>query len=158
LIDEGHPRHKLEWPESKSPIRDDFYPDEGTIELAQSQGLTGVTDQEKINRFIRYNQANGSAWADYNPVFMNWLELDFQHEQKKLEREALKPLRRESDDSYSNKPRNKKHTHEDVIAANKGAVSPRGERFCESDNTWCIEGEYEVALDSAVEHIRTVVY
>ena len=61
---------------SKQPIRSDFYPTQDTIEQALSKGFSKVTSDIEIKRFILYNQANATLWADYNPVFLAWLERD----------------------------------------------------------------------------------
>ena len=61
---------------SKQTIRSDFYPTQDTIEQALSKGFSKVTSDIEIKRFILYNQANATLWADYNPVFLAWLERD----------------------------------------------------------------------------------
>ena len=60
--------------ELKQPIRRDFYPNAETIELALSHGYVNVTNPIEIKRFITYNLASLTRWADYNPVFICWLE------------------------------------------------------------------------------------
>ena len=149
-------REEIYLSEPKSPIRDDFYPDEETIQKAIGLGLTDVTNPEKISQFVSYNQSKGSLWSDYNPLFIRWLMLDLRHNQRVLENSAQKPFRRDTDASYSNKARNTKYTLADVIAANRDAVSPDGERlFPEFE---IIEAEYGMALDSNVTDIRPDIY
>ncbi|HAU1037934.1 TPA: Vir protein [Legionella pneumophila] len=70
----------------KKPIGDDFYPNTKTIEIAFSMGLTKVTDQEEIQAFIKHNKKQNTQWADFNPVFINWLERDAQYMQKQLQK------------------------------------------------------------------------
>lgn len=149
-------REEIYLSESKSPIRDDFYPDEETIEKAIGLGLTDVTNPEKISQFVSYNQSKGSLWSDYNPLFIRWLMLDLRHNQRVLENSAQKPFRRDTDASYSNKARNTKYTLADVIAANRDAVSPDGERLFPDFEI--IEAEYGMALDSNVTDIRPDIY
>ena len=60
--------------ELKQPIRRDFYPNAETIELALSHGYVNVTNPLEIKRFITYNLASSTRWADYNAVFICWLE------------------------------------------------------------------------------------
>jgi hypothetical protein len=60
----------------KKPIARDFYPSPETIELALEKGFVKVTSDIEIKRFVMYNEASLSRWADYNPVFLNWLEND----------------------------------------------------------------------------------
>jgi hypothetical protein len=71
---------------SKKQISDDFYPNTKTIEMAFSMGLTKVTDKEEIQAFIKHNKKHNTLWADFNPVFINWLERDAQYMQKQLQK------------------------------------------------------------------------
>ncbi len=56
-----------------SPIADDFVPDQKTIADAMSLGHKDAADFSVIREFISYNQAIGSQWADYNPVYLAFL-------------------------------------------------------------------------------------
>lgn len=58
----------------KKPISDDFYPTPKAIEIALSMGLTKVQDLAEIQAFIKHNKKNQTQWADFNPVFITWLE------------------------------------------------------------------------------------
>lgn len=60
----------------KQPIDRDFYPNPETIELALAKGFVKVTSELEIKRFITYNLACSTRWADFNPIFINWLERD----------------------------------------------------------------------------------
>jgi hypothetical protein len=71
---------------NKKQISDDFYPNTKTIEMAFSMGLTKVTDKEEIQAFIKHNKKHNTLWADFNPVFINWLERDAQYMQKQLQK------------------------------------------------------------------------
>ena len=64
----------ISFAELKQPIRRDFYPNAETIELALSHGYVNVTNPIEIKRFITYNLASSTRWADYNAVFICWLE------------------------------------------------------------------------------------
>lgn len=54
--------------------------------MAFSMGLTKVTDKEEIQAFIKHNKKQNTLWADFNPVFINWLERDAQYMQKQLQK------------------------------------------------------------------------
>lgn len=56
-----------------SPIADDFVPDQKTIADAMSLGHKDAADFSVIREFISYNQAIGSQWANYNPVYLAFL-------------------------------------------------------------------------------------
>ncbi|STY78924.1 Legionella vir region protein LvrA [Legionella wadsworthii] len=71
---------------NKKQISDDFYPNTKTIEMAFSMGLTKVTDKEEIQAFIKHNKKHNTLWADFNPVFINWLDRDAQYMKKQLQK------------------------------------------------------------------------
>ncbi|HAT3818836.1 TPA: Vir protein [Legionella pneumophila] len=71
---------------SKKQIDDNFYPNAKTIEIAFSMGLTKVTDFHEIQAFIKHNKKQNTQWADFNPVFINWLERDAQYTQNKQQK------------------------------------------------------------------------
>lgn len=71
---------------NKKPISDNFYPNQKTIEIACAMGLTKVTDQKEIRAFIKHNKKHNTQWADFNPVFINWLERDAQYMQKQQQK------------------------------------------------------------------------
>lgn len=72
---------------SKKPIGDDFYPNTKTIEMAFAMGLTKVTDKKEIQAFIKHNKKQNTQWADYNPVFLTWLERDAQYMQRQQQKQ-----------------------------------------------------------------------
>lgn len=57
----------------KQPITDSFTPSSETIEQALSLGYHDVHKPEVIADFIAKNKAWGSAFADYQPVYLNFL-------------------------------------------------------------------------------------
>ncbi len=155
----AQPRPKdeqLNFSQTKLPIPDDFYPNEQTIEKAKGLGFLDVTNPEKINQFIRYNKSNGRIWSDYNSLFIRWLELDLKHNQRMSDTLSQKTFRRGSDASDSHKERKTRFTLEDVILANRDAVSPSGEKLFPDFEV--IEGEYGMALDCDDESLRDDIY
>lgn len=74
----------------KKNISPDFYPDEPTIAEALGKGMTKVLDLAEIQAFINHNRKHGSQWADFNPVFIKWLERDVILTQKKEEQASQK--------------------------------------------------------------------
>ena len=84
--------------ELKKPIPRDFYPNQQTIELALSQGFLKATSDLEIKRFIMYNQASATLWADYNPVFLHWLERDHA---RNAEQKAVNPILRKKNHERS---------------------------------------------------------
>ena len=67
----------------RQPIDRDFYPNQETIELARAKGLVKVTSDLEIKRFVMYNLASSTRWADFNPIFINWLERDHSRDAEK---------------------------------------------------------------------------
>ncbi|CDZ79390.1 hypothetical protein BN59_03708 [Legionella massiliensis] len=86
---------------SKKPIDDNFYPNTATIELALSMGLNKVLDQDEINAFIQHNKNHNTQWADFNPIFVTWLERDAQYIKNKQQK-AQKPSRSDKNERNSN--------------------------------------------------------
>jgi hypothetical protein len=54
--------------------------------------MTKVLDLAEIQAFINHNRKHGSMWADFNPVFIKWLERDLQLTQEKAEKSQQKQL------------------------------------------------------------------
>ena len=70
----------------KKQIVGDFHPNQKTIEMALSMGLTKVTDFTEIQAFIKHNKKLKTQWADFNPVFITWLERDAQYTKNKQQK------------------------------------------------------------------------
>jgi hypothetical protein len=77
-------------PFNKKIITPDFYPDESTIAEALGKGMTKVLDLSEIQSFINHNRKHGSQWADFNPVFIKWLERDIQLTKEKQQKTQQK--------------------------------------------------------------------
>ena len=84
--------------ELKQPIRRDFYPNAETIELALSHGYVNVTNPIEIKRFITYNLASSTRWADYNPVFICWLERAHENQKSTEPLSTTQPPRKNADE------------------------------------------------------------
>jgi hypothetical protein len=133
-------------------ISDDFYPSDKTIASALAKGFSSVTCPTQIKNFIDYNKARGSAWADYNPIFLKWLEQDLKRNTHSHSSQG------ESHGRYPNKQNKSKPTLQDVINANRDAVSPDGERY-DDVLGWVVAEEIpSLALDTNVTNIRTAIY
>lgn len=133
-------------------ISDDFYPSEKTIASALAKGFASVTCPIQIKNFIDYNKARGSAWADYNPIFLKWLEQDLKRNTQSNSSQGACYER------YTNKPNKSKPTLQDVINANRDALSPDGERY-DDVLGWVVAEEIpRLALDTDVTNIRTAIY
>lgn len=71
---------------SKKCIADDFYPDEQTIDLAKTLGFTNAEEPEEIKAFIYHNKINQTQWADFNPIYIRWLERKAEYQLKQQNR------------------------------------------------------------------------
>ena len=67
----------------KKPIADDFYPSQSVIDKALELGLPKVKDLAELNKFILFNKASGSRWANYDYVYLKWLQRDAERERAK---------------------------------------------------------------------------
>jgi hypothetical protein len=133
-------------------ISDDFYPSDKTIASALAKGFSSVTCLTQIKNFIDYNKARGSAWADYNPIFLKWLEQDLKRNTHSHSSQG------ESHGRYPNKQNKSKPTLQDVINANRDAVSPDGERYDDVLGWFVAEEIPSLALDTNVTNIRAAIY
>lgn len=68
----------------KKAIAKNFKPDAETLSKAISLGYTNANDPRELEAFIAYNQATGSQFADYNPIFLRWLAKSIERQQQKL--------------------------------------------------------------------------
>ena len=100
ILTNKHPTHPegVSFAELKQPIRRDFYPNAETIELALSHGYVNVTNPIEIKRFITYNLASSTRWADYNPVFICWLERAHENQKSTEPLSTTQPPRKNADE------------------------------------------------------------
>lgn len=131
-------QNKQTEPNKKALISPSFFPSDETIELAREKGLLKVTDTEEITKFIRYNQANKTRWADFNPIFITWLEREASYQLKKtltsntskLTQEEIKGTRRQGHAGHSySKYRTFQHILAEVYEHNNDAIAPN-EFYC----------------------------
>lgn len=145
---------------NKQPIQPDFYPSEETIATAINHGFLAATDLTEIQKFIKYNQDNNCLWADFNPVFLCWLERDSQYRQTKQQKQPHpKNIRSNTNERSSPKNNSYAAAMEAVINDNRDACAP-SELF---QTCSIIEGPSEspahiVALDSINRHLRPALH
>lgn len=73
--------------QTKTEITADFYPSQETIAIAKARGLTKVEDLSEIQKFIEYNLEQQTRWADFNPVFLRWLEREVEYRERQESKE-----------------------------------------------------------------------
>lgn len=66
----------------KNFISDDFYPSDELIHTAKSRGFIWVESPEEIQKFIAYNKSKQAQWADFNPIYLKWLERKSEYQSK----------------------------------------------------------------------------
>lgn len=131
----------------KKLITEDFNPSPITIERAEALGFTNANDPKEIHDFIAYNQANGSRWVDFNPVYLRWLARgrDRQHQKNLINNELNKDTRRVND--VSSRRSIKAQTHkvsirERVINAWKDELA-----FCDATHRFTPKAIEHQSLD-----------
>jgi len=67
----------------KQPINQNFKPSPAIITKALSLGYTQAENPSEIEAFVAYNQAAGSRWADFNPIYLLWLAKSHEKQLKK---------------------------------------------------------------------------
>lgn len=115
---------------AKKSIADDFYPSHETVIKALVLGLERVTNSDEIAAFIAFNQKYDTAWEDFNPVFIRWLEKGRDYEKKQQLKLERKHKRSAADVHHSNARRKAKTPSFDelmrsVREANPDAWDPR---------------------------------
>lgn len=125
--------------EIKKPISRNFHPTQETIDLALSKGFMKVTSDIEIKRFIMYNLASATLWADYNPVFLNWLERDYKRDAEQTSETLTQHhLRKNSHERSINKVRDIKPTVADTIKRNQQIIDDHNQQQA----NYFIDGEY----------------
>lgn len=129
-------------------ISSDFYPSEETITTALSRGFQLATCERELQKFIQYNQNKQTCWADYNPIFLQWLERHHEYETKqnanyKLKNRSASNERCRNPQLTPQKPRN----HEELMAFVAKEHDFSGSR------EWAeIEGEFPVEAPQREAH------
>ncbi|HAT9712877.1 TPA: Vir protein [Legionella pneumophila subsp. pneumophila] len=143
---------------SKKQISDDFYPNTKTIELALSMGLTKVTDFTEIQAFIKHNKKLNTQWADFNPVFITWLERDAQYMQKQQQK-AQGQLRSNHNERGTNQSSLNPTALERVSQQHGISIeSLWGTSGSELNSCAFIEGTLVQPMDETDSHLRTAFY
>ena len=129
----------------RQPIDRDFYPNQETIELALAKGFVKVTSDLEIKRFVMYNLASSTRWADFNPVFINWLERDHNHAAAEAATTPtpLNTRTNHHEQRSTYQIANRKPTVADAIARNQFIIDEDNRRQTDI----IIDGEYMLALD-----------
>jgi hypothetical protein len=140
---------------NKKPISEHFHPDVKTIELALSKGLSKVTDSSEIQAFIKHNKKLNTQWADFNPVFIHWLERDAQYIQNQQLKTQGQLRSNRNERGINQIPF--KQTALDRVGQHHGISTNAlwGESGNEISSGEFIEGELITPLDEAHSHIRT---
>ena len=145
-----------EFTNTKQPIHSDFYPDEETIAEALSFGFERVTALDEITAFIQHNQARNTQWANFNPVYLQWLSRGAEYKQ----RQQQSVEQRSKHYGYHGMQSTRKTPLELVIEQNPDAVSPSGESYerYAVNATSCDNAEHGVVVDGVNELIRRALY
>lgn len=145
-------------PNTKQPINPNFYPDAETIAKALSLGFERVNDADEIAAFIEHNQSRNTQWANFNPVYLQWLSRGAEY--KKRQQQLTE--QRSKQDGYRNARtyQSRKTPLELVIEQNPDAVSPSGKPCGQSfySDTFGDHAEHGVVVDGVNELIRRALY
>ena len=136
-------------------ISQDFYPSQETITRAIAAGHHNVTDANIIQEFIDKNTAWGSAFADFNPVYLSFLA-------RHAERAAIKktttsnPITRSSN---SERAPHKINSYDSALEAvrrhNQNACKPSDDELFPSHKVIGIERPARLmALDGINQDLR----
>jgi len=127
----------------KSAIADDFTPNPETIARATSMGIHFAADLSEIQAFIDHNKAVGSAWADFNPIYLRWLA-------RSAERKQLSNQPKEIKHARSSGKTHKPSARERVLNAYKESFN-----LCEETGRFQARAEHANEYDS---HLMASAY
>lgn len=144
----------------KKTISPEFYPNQETINFALSKGLTNVLNPKELQKFIKYNQERNCQWADFNPLFVQWLErgAEFQKEIQ-LRNKAQGNLRSSVHERPSYQTNSYDRALAEILARNSKAIAP-SECYKQAESIGEVfdEGEYPMAMDAVIQNIRSTLH
>lgn len=146
---------------SKKPIAADFYPSDETIEEALSLGLSKVTEREEIEAFIAYNLENNTLWADFNPIFLQWLKCGAWYQKQQAQKSAKKTSRSTTHAAHGIQ---RQPTFDELMqhvkALNCDAINPADSytETLEEIDTFDFPQSHLMALESNDRHLRRTFY
>lgn len=111
---------------SKKCISSDFYPNPETIAQALAKGLDKITDPSEIQAFISYNQRQFTQFADFNPVFIHWLEREAKF--RKNIQKTKEPLRSNRNECNPNQNHNVQTAYDRVLQHHQAKLCEESER------------------------------
>lgn len=145
---------------SKKPIDPHFKPSREILEIAKGRGYLRADKPDEIAAFIHYNIMHQTEWADFNAVYLRWLENGSRYSQQQ---ETRRQIRTENPRSSNHGGGSKKHSGsiiELVALHNQGAEHPGGESFIDPESTHedAQPESLEVALAEIDECVRTAFH
>lgn len=144
----------------KKRISPEFYPSQETIDFALSKGLTNVLNPKELQKFIRYNQERNCQWADFNPLFVQWLERGAEYQQEiQLRTKAQGNLRSSVHERPSHQTNSYDRALAEVLARNSNAIAP-SESYPHGESVGEIfdEGKYPMVVDAVIQNIRSTFH
>lgn len=142
----------------KKSISPDFSPSPETIDAALAKGFTNVLNPEELQKFINHNLTHNTQWADFNPVFLKWLERAQAYNETKQSIHKSTTSRSKRSECFHQNNTYPAFMRE-VLEANKDAWVPNQRCSAFTDDGESHNHEtYEMAMDSTNEHIWATVY
>ena len=143
----------------KKTISQDFYPSQEIIARAIAAGHSNVTDTNIIQEFIDKNTAWGSAFADFNPIYLSFLAKHSQHKQQKSVTPNTQTRSRDNERA-SSKINSYDAALEEVRRFNQNACKPSSEELFPTSKVTSLELEYRpcvMAVGGANQNVRLFV-
>ena len=121
-------KYTAQSPQQKTPISENFVPNQNTIAEALARGYQNATNTTEIQAFNEHNKATGSLWADYNPIYLRWLA---RGEERKQQPKAQKTQTgRANHESRNHRQERKLSPRERVIKAHSDRLDFDEARQC----------------------------
>jgi len=142
----------------KRLIHANFYPTPNTITTALSMGLTKVTDTEEIQSFIQHNTTQRTQWADFNPVFITWLEREVLYTQQK-QRTLSKSTGSYAHERYQHQVAPKQTALERISQHHGIAISSLWDAHTRTlPSGESVTSRFVMSMDEAHRDLRTIVH
>jgi len=143
----------------KQPISPNFYPNPKTIARAFASGYSFATDANIIQEFIDKNTAWGSAFADFNPIYLSFLA---KHAERKEQESVTSNTQTRSKNNERASPKVNSYDAalETVAKLHQNACKPSTEELFPTAKVISAEFEYRscvMALDGTHQNIRHFV-
>lgn len=141
----------------KKPIDPHFKPSREVLDIAKGRGYLRAEEPDEIAAFIRYNQMHQTVWADFNAVYLLWLENGSRYSQQQETRRKISTENSRSSNHGNGRKKTSGNIVELVAFHNQGAEHP-GEEVPFNCPTIVCENDQSQSFEMALAEIDECVW